>query len=98
MKIGGSTLNQDLKKAGINKQPEVSKQTMPWWMEASKIKAQNAKGHVQVVLGDTVRADSVWSRDELPALMSNGNVISIAQVHPKTGIMVKMLKGNKSKL
>jgi len=94
MKTGGTTLNQDLKKAGIVKQPEVNKQTMAWWTDASKMKAQNAKGHVQVVLGDTVSKESVWSKHELPALMSNPNVKSLAQVHPKTGAVVKMLKGN----
>jgi len=96
--VGGSTINQDIKAAGV-KQPD-PKTTDPkyhqkWWDLASKTKATHAKGHVHAVLGDNVDPKSVWNRVEKPALMKNNQVVSIKQVNADTGKGVKMLKGKR---
>jgi hypothetical protein len=93
-KVGGSTIGQDLKAAGIKPpagsgNPSIGKK---WWDTASKIKAEHSAGPAHAVLGSKVRKDSVWNRIEKPALMQNGKVPSVSQIHPGTHKEVKKLK------
>ena len=54
------------------------------WKFTSMEYAKQASGKVRVVLGENVRADSVWLTYELPALKQNTNVSQIIKIDPKT--------------
>jgi hypothetical protein len=54
------------------------------WRDVSREFAAGASGEVRAVLGENVRANSIWLRDELPALKRNLNVTKITAIDPKT--------------
>ena len=54
------------------------------WKFTSAEYARQASGKVYVVLGESVRADSVWLTYELPTLKQNPNVSQIIRIDPKT--------------
>jgi hypothetical protein len=93
-KVGGSTIGEDLKAAGVKPpaRPANPAVVKKWWDTASKIKADHSTGPVHAVLGSEVRKDSVWNRIEKPSLMKNDKVPSVSQIHPSTGEEVKKLK------
>ncbi|SNR73994.1 ADP-ribosyl cyclase, partial [Humidesulfovibrio mexicanus] len=62
------------------------------WKEASKAFAENAKGDVKVILGDSVRPESIWNTVELPTLKANKNVTRIIRIDPKTQAEVVIFK------
>ena len=47
------------------------------WKDLSKAYASQASGNVRAVLGDNIRAGSVWCTDEVPCLFNNNSVPSI---------------------
>ncbi len=55
------------------------------WRDASLMFAQNARGSVLAVVGESVRPESVWATIELPALKANPNVTQIIRIDPFTG-------------
>ncbi|PPQ99877.1 hypothetical protein CVT26_009324 [Gymnopilus dilepis] len=54
------------------------------WKEVSRTLAQQVSGHVYVLLGQDVRADSVWLTDERDALKANHAVtgVEVWEIHP----------------
>jgi hypothetical protein len=59
--------------------------TIVAWNRASLLYARGASGDVRVVLGENVRADSVWEKTELPALTENPRVTKVTAIDPATG-------------
>jgi hypothetical protein len=91
-KIGGSTLNQDVKTTHVKSPHKDDHTYKPWWKESSLVKAIFSTGHAHAVLGGKVRTDSVWKKYEEPSLMKNDKVHTISQIHPDTHEETKKLK------
>lgn len=97
--IGGkeTALEIALSKKGITLEALVDKFKIPmpeWdmkipssvetWQKISQSYAKQASGEVRVVMGESVRNDSVWNQYEFPALKSNTKVTKITKIDPKT--------------
>jgi hypothetical protein len=54
------------------------------WTKISYELAKHANGEVRVVLGRSVREDSIWNSVELPTLISNQSVTKIIAIDPAT--------------
>ena len=91
-KSAGTTLEMLLDKKGITMPDFNTPAGKLAWEDASLEMAKQASGKVRVVLGKDIRADSVWSRIEFPALVKNSNVKEIIAIDPKTGIQKTLLK------
>jgi hypothetical protein len=83
---GGETLEMLIEKRGI-KMPDwddTNPESVKAWSDISREFAAGASGEVRAVLGENVRANSIWLREELPALKRNLNVTKITAIDPKT--------------
>jgi hypothetical protein len=56
------------------------------WQDISTELARNASGEVRVVLGNSVRPQSIWEVYELPALKGNTAVTRIVAIDPLTKV------------
>jgi len=93
-KHGGTTLENQLKKHGIELPPfdRTKPETVAAWENASKQFAEGARGQVRVLQEDAVGVRSVWGRVEYDALIQNPNVTSITAIDPRTGLETLLWK------
>jgi hypothetical protein len=83
---GGTTLEALMEQRGI-RMPEWNPNdpaSIEAWTNASRAYAQGASGTVYAVIGDSVRAGSIWQEVELPALEANPEVTQIVRIDPAT--------------
>ncbi len=82
-----TTLENTLNERGITMpeyDPDVP-DSVTAWNDVSSAYAEGASGDVTVVLGESVRPDSIWESKEFPRLQANPNVTSVTSVNAITG-------------
>ncbi|MEV4474135.1 ALF repeat-containing protein [Nonomuraea sp. NPDC049504] len=103
---GGTTLEMLMDGRGIPqanaKNPEWDPAEMPWdkikeevdqaWDRISLLYARNASGEVKVVLGQSLREDAVWLRQECGALLANPHVTKITAIDLVTKVTREITK------
>jgi RHS repeat-associated protein len=83
---GGVTLEKLLEDRGI-KMPawdEANPISTKAWKDISGSYASQVSGKVRGVIGEQLRPDAVWTKDELPKLLTNSNVTEITTIDPAT--------------
>ena len=54
------------------------------WKDISGHYASQVSGKVRGIIGEQLRPDAIWTKDELPKLLSNSNVTEITIIDPAT--------------
>jgi hypothetical protein len=91
---GGKTLEMLIEERGI-KMPvydRTNPASVKAWADISAEFAKGASGEVRAVVGENVRATSIWLQKELPALKSNPAVTRITTIDPATLVETVIFK------
>jgi hypothetical protein len=85
---GGKTLEKILDERGtrLPSWNPNDPMTVQLWESASREYAAGASGTVHVVIGQELRAGSIWETVELPTLIANPNVKNIVGIDPVSGV------------